>query len=290
LGVSFFCPAWIVLYSDYFCRLLYLATSKKRNLVTSLAGNRNKRKAVGSATEKRKHARHQYEAFISHDILSPEVKPAGKIYNFSQQGLYFESNHNFLPLEEIFVEIIDPASSSDTEQELLFDVEIIWRKKLTDAPFRYGYGAKFKFSNEAIEDKIKTASIKRPPLPPPPPPKLEDKIDAREFTRKRCRQSVVFDHRNQKCHGWVTNISLGGAFIKTPSKCSLGANIRMVITGDKPGTGSERRGWIVRVSSEGFGVSFNRRSGAERRYDIDRRIGRDRRKRIRPGEPDRRGR
>ena len=248
---------------------------------------------MGSTTERRKHARHQYEAFISHDILSPEAKPAGKIYNFSQQGLYFESNHNFLPLEEIFVEIIAPASSSETVQELVFDVEIIWRKKIADAPFRYGYGAKFKFSSETIEDKIKTASLKRPPLPPPPPPpspKSEDKTDAREFPRKRCRQSVVFDHRNQVGHGWVTNISPGGAFIKTRSKCSLGRRIRMVITGVKPDTGSERRGWIVRVSSEGFGVSFNRRSGVERRYDIDRRIGKDRRKRIRPGEPDRRSR
>ena len=248
---------------------------------------------MGSTTERRKHARHQYEAFISHDILSPEVKPAGKIYNFSQQGLYFESNHNFLPLEEIFVEIIDHVIPSDTEQELLFDVEIIWRKKLADAPFRYGYGAKFKFSNETIEHKIISASLKRPPLPPPPPPpppKLEDETEAREFPRKHCRQSVVFDHRNQVCHGWVTNISRGGAFIKTRSKCSLGRNIRIVITGDKPGKGSERRGWIVRVNSEGFGVSFNRRSGAERRFDIDRRIGKDRRKRIRPGEPDRRGR
>jgi Tfp pilus assembly protein PilZ len=240
---------------------------------------------VGSTTERRKHKRHQYEAFISHDILSPEVKPAGKMYNFSQQGLYFESNHNFLPLEEIFVEIID------TEQELLFDVEIIWRKELIDAPFRYVYGAKFKFSNETIEHKIKSASLKRPPLAPPsPPPKFEDTDEARESPRKRCHQSIVFIHGTQVCQGWVTNISRGGAFIKTRSKCSLGRKIRIVITESKTRKGSERPGWIVRVNPEGFGVSFNRRSGSERRYDIDRRIGKDRRKRIRPGEPDRRGR
>ncbi len=237
---------------------------------------------MGSTTERRKHKRHQYEAFISHDILSPEVKPAGKIYNFSQQGLYFESNHNFLPFEEIFVEIIDQDRSSDTEQELLFDVEIIWRKKLIDAPFRYGYGAKFKFSNEIIEHKIKSASLKRPPLPPP---ELEDKTEAREFPRKRCRQSIVFNLGNQVCQGWVTNISRSGAFIKTRSKCSLGLKIRIVLTGDKPSKGLERMGWIVRVNSEGFGLSFNRRSGVERRYDLDRRVGRDRRQRARPADP-----
>lgn len=244
---------------------------------------------MGSSTERRKHQRHQYEAFISHDILSPEVKPAGKIYNFSQQGLYFESNHNFLPLEEIFVEIIDHARSSDTEQELLFDVEIIWRKKLPDAPFRYGYGAKFKFSNETIEHKIKSASLKKPPLPPPQP-ELGDETEAREFPRKRCHQSIVFNHGTQACQGWVTNISRSGAFIKTRSKCSLGRKIRIVITESKTRKGLERLGWVVRVNSEGFGVSFNRRSGTERRFDLDRRIGKDRRKRIRPGETDRRSR
>ena len=212
------------------------------------------------------------------------MTPAGKLYNFSQQGLYFESNHNFLPLEEIFVEIIDQDRSSDTEQELLFDVEIIWRKKLIDAPFRYGYGAKFKFSNETIEHKIKSASLKRPPLPPPPP-KLEDKTEAREFPRKRCRQSIVFNLGNQVCQGWVTNISRSGAFIKTRSKCSLGLKIRIVLTGDKPSKGLERMGWIVRVNSEGFGLSFNRRSGVERRYDLDRRVGRDRRQQTRPADP-----
>ena len=246
---------------------------------------------MGSTTERRKHKRHQYEAFISHDILSSEVTPAGKMYNFSQQGLYFESNQNFLPLEEVFVEIIDHVRPSDTEQELLFDVEIIWRKELIDAPFRYVYGAKFKFSNETIEHKIKSASLKRPPLPPPPPPpKFEDADETREFPRKRCRQSILFNHGNQICQGWVTDISRGGAFIKTRSKGSLGRKIRIVITASKTRKGSERQGWIVRVNPEGFGVSFNRRSGSERRYDIDRRIGKDRRKRIRPGEPDRRGR
>ena len=246
---------------------------------------------MGSTTERRQHKRHPYEAFISHDILSPEVKPAGKIYNFSQLGLYFESNHNFLPLEEIFVEIIDQDRSSDTAQELLFDVEIIWRKKLIDAPFRYGYGARFKFSSETIEHKITSASLKRPPLPPPPPPpELKEKTEAREFPRKRCRQSIVFNLGNQVCQGWVTNISLSGAFIKTRSKCSLGRKIRIGITGDEPSKGSERLGWIVRVNSEGFGLSFNRRSGAERRYDLDRRVGRDRRKQTRPAAPGRKDR
>jgi len=239
---------------------------------------------VGPATERRKHKRHQYEAFISHDILSPEVKPAGKIYNFSKQGLYFESNHDFLPLEEVFVEIIDHAKSSATEQELLFDVEIVWRKQLPDAPFRYGYGAKFKFPGETIVHKIQSDRFKKPPLPPPQP-ELKDETDAREFPRKRCHQSIAFNHGTQVGQGWVTNISPGGAFIRTQSKFSLGRKIRIVITGGTAIKDLQSLGWIVRLNAEGFGVSFNRRSGSERRFDLDRRIGRDRRKRTRPEYP-----
>lgn len=249
---------------------------------------------MGSTTERRKHKRHRYEAFISHDILSPEVKPAGKIFNFSKQGLYFESNHNFLPLEEIFVEIIDPTGSPDTEQELIFDVEIIWRKKLSDPAFRYGYGAKFKFSNATIEHKIKSASFQKPPLPQPklalPQLKLEDETEARESPRKRCNQLIEFNHGNQAYKGWVTSISRGGAFIKTRSKFPLGRKIRIVISRGKTNIDWQRLGWIVRVNSEGFGVSFDRRSGSERRYDLDRRFGKDRRKRTRPAGPVRKGR
>ena len=244
---------------------------------------------MGSTPERRKHKRHQYEAIISHDILSSEVRPAGKMYNFSKEGLYFESQHNFLPLEEIFVEIIDHSARSETDFELLFDVQIIWRKKLKDSPFPYGYGARFKFFNDAIEQKIKAARIKQVPfsLPQPVSP---DESEARRYPRRRCRQSIVFRHGQQAGHGWVTSISRGGAYIKTRSKISLGGEISLVFIAPKTKTKVKRLGWIVRVNSKGFGISFDRRSGSERRYDLDRRLGADRRKKKispRPGKKDR---
>ncbi len=241
---------------------------------------------MGSTTERRKHKRHQYEAFISHDILSQEETPAGKIYNFSKSGLYFESNDTFYPMEEIFVEIIDHPQSFDTDFELLFDVEIIWRKKLQDASFRYGYGAKFKFSNADFEKKIDIATFVKPRLIKP---ESEDDPDTRGYPRRPCDKSIVFNHRNQVCRGLITDLSRSGAFIKTGSKFSLGQKIKLVITGDKDRKDLKRHGWIVRVSPEGFGISFERRSGPERRFDLDRRIGKDRRKRIKPGGPNKNG-
>ena len=239
---------------------------------------------MGSTPERRKHKRHRYEAIISHDILSSEVRPAGKMYNFSKQGLYFESRHKFLPLEEIFVEIIDQAATSETDLELLFDVQIIWRKKLQDSPFPYGYGARFKFFNDAIEKKIKAARIKQLPFSGPQP-EVRDDSEARQYPRRRCRLAIVFKHGRTVCDGWITSLSRGGVFIKTRDVFPLGREIIIVFTAPRTKAEVVRIGWIVRVNSEGFGLSFDRRSGAERRYDLDRRIGTDRRKKRTPPAP-----
>jgi len=246
----------------------------------------NKREDVGLTTERRKHKRHQYEALISHDILSQEATPAGKIYNFSKSGLYFKSNENFYPMEEIFVEIIDHPKSSDTDFELLFDVEIIWRKKLQGASFHYCYGAKFKFPNADFEKKIDLATFEKPRIEKP---ESENETEARKYPRRRYHKSIVFNHRNQVGRGLITDLSRSGAFIKTGSKFSLGQKIKFVITGGKVSKDLKRHGWIVRVNPEGFGISFERRSGSERRYDLDRRIGKDRRKRRKPGGPNKNG-
>ena len=241
---------------------------------------------MGLTTERRKHKRHQYEALISHDILSQEATPAGKIYNFSKSGLYFESNENFYPMEEIFVEIIDHPKSSDTDFELLFDVEIIWRKKLQGASFRYSYGAKFKFLNADFEKKINLATFEMPRVVKS---ESQDETEARGYPRKHYDKPIVFNHRNQVGRGVITDLSRSGAFIKTGSNFFLGQKIKLVITGGKIGKDLKRHGWVVRVNPEGFGISFERRSGSERRYDLDRRIGKDRRKRRKPGGPNKNG-
>jgi len=243
---------------------------------------------LGVNIERRKHKRYQYEAIISHDILSQEAAPAGKMYNLSKNGLYFESDQTFNTGEEIFVEIIDHPRS-DKGLELLFDVKIVWRKKPQVSSFRYGYGAQFNYSPESIENTI-GISITNSRTRDFQKPGLKDQNDARKDPRKFYHKPLVFNYNNNTCQGLVTNISRGGAFIRTKTKLSLGHKIKFVITGSKIRKTIELMGWIVRLAPEGFAVSFNRRSDSERRYDIDRRIGLDRRKRIKPGKPTKKGR
>lgn len=242
---------------------------------------------MGGNIEKREHKRYLYESIISHDILSQEATPAGKIYNFSNTGLYFESIQRFYTGEEIFVEIIDHPQSSYDGLELLFDVEIVWRKELQDSAFKQGYGAKFKTPVESIEKTIGESIVRKSSPRSYPKPEIKKQIDARVYPRKSYRKSLLFNYKNTIYRGLVTNISRGGACFISDSRVSLGQKIRFVITVSRTGKNIKFIGWIVRLTAEGFAVSFERRSGAERRYDIDRRIGLNRRKRGKPIKPPR---
>jgi hypothetical protein len=107
---------------------------------------------------------------------------------------------------------------------------------------------------------------------------LNAEKDSRKHPRRSCKKQLFFTTRYQHVKGLATNISRGGAFVETESKISLGERINLVIHGSKIHKGVRLRGWIVRLGRQGVGVSFNRRSGRERRYDLDRRTGLDRRK------------
>ena len=102
--------------------------------------------------------------------------------------------------------------------------------------------------------------------------------DARKHPRRTYNKPLLFTFKHRRAKGLVTDISRGGAFVETASKISLGERINLVIHGSNKRQGVRLRGWVVRWGPQGVGVSFDRRSGRERRYDLDRRTGLDRRK------------
>ena len=234
--------------------------------------------------ERRKHKRIEYEAFISHDILSDEIIHADKMCNFSRDGLYFESDQNIQPGDDIYIGLGYHPHPSGDDAQILFGVEVVWRKELKDSPFRYAFGTKFINSNnslvkkidiaDSLMKKVKMAKLKKGSLPVKD---LKAEKDSRKHPRRPCRRLLIFSYKNQNYKGLGTNISRGGAFIETGSKLSLGEIIHLVIPKSKNHKNLRLKGWIVRLTSQGVGVCFDRRSGAERRYDLDRRTGLDRR-------------
>ena len=226
--------------------------------------------------ERRKHKRFKYEAIISHDASSNDIIHPGRMYNFSRGGLYFESDQTMYPGEEVFVGTISQADSSDTH--LLFEVKIIWQKELLDATFSYAYGGMFLNSYDSFlkgPDSVNSAAQPTADID------YTDEKDSRKHRRRAYNKSLPFIYKNKEFEGVVANISRGGAFVKTPTKLNLGEIIKLSIPAKDRNKNIEMFAWVVRICPEGVSLSFERRSGRERRNDLDRRTGQERRGRKR---------
>ncbi len=110
--------------------------------------------------------------------------------------------------------------------------------------------------------------------------------DPRRYPRKSHRKPISFKFRDQQYKGVIKNVSRSGVFIETSAQFLFGQYIELFIPNNHIDRNRRVRGWMVRSSRRGIGITFkrmhDRRSGRERRHAIDRRIGLDRRKRVKP--------
>jgi len=113
---------------------------------------------VNVKSDQRYKKRFKYEATIWHDNLFPEIFYETKMRNLSQGGIYFESDQTLYAGEKIYIAIKDP-SASDNDYKDCVQVEIKWRKILTDSKFQYGYGAQFMDSRNILLESIDPASL-----------------------------------------------------------------------------------------------------------------------------------
>jgi Tfp pilus assembly protein PilZ len=92
-----------------------------------------------------------------------------------------------------------------------------------------------------------------------PPKWYFNHMDGRNYGRKRFSEvlpTAACKTRDSAFIAPICDISSNGAFIKTTRKFSVGQEVAMTIT--FPSTGESRMvtGEVVRVSSQGVGVSF----------------------------------
>ena len=231
--------------------------------------------------ERRRHKRFKYEAFVSHDVSTNDSIHAGKMFNFCKGGLYFESDQYIYPGEDIFVGLAIHADLPGKDTQLIFEVKIIWQKELEDSPFRYGFGGKFLNSYDSLDSFPDNGQAEKPAEQELLPRNFSDDNDSRKHNRRPYNKSLHFTYDHNDYKQFVTNIGRGGAFISTKENFSLGGKLSLTIPGSKSRKDVKVTGWIVRISEEGIGVSFDRRSGRERRSDLDRRTGLERRSRKR---------
>ena len=226
--------------------------------------------------ERRKFRRFKFETAILHDLLTRPNIYDGKIANFSKEGLYFESNQTIYPGEEIFIKLKKPPDAADDEglPVLPFLVKIVWHRRLAAASFRIGYGAQYLDPGDGLVKNMESAANG---MSGRMKSRIRDVEDPRQYPRRSYNKPLVFDYKNQFYRSLVTDISQGGAFIRSKLRISLGRKIIMVIPGSKIRKKSKIKGWIVRRNPDGFGVKFEKRSGRDLRAQPNRRVFSDRR-------------
>ena len=205
----------------------------------------------------RSHREQRYKCHVDilHDIVIPDIHYDGIIHNLSSGGIYFESNEQILPDDEISITV-----RRLNKEEITFDVYIIWRKELVNSSFRFGYGAKSINPKESIV-QICDQEFNR----------KNETENEREYQRIIYDNQIRLKYQNQEYPGRIRNISRGGAFIETNLIFPIGKNVILIIPVEKTRKNVRLRGWIVRRNNLGFGIKFMRRSDPERRHDIDRR-------------------
>jgi Tfp pilus assembly protein PilZ len=217
--------------------------------------------------DQREKRRFKYEAVIWHDNILPDRFYAARICNISRSGLYFESDQTLYQGEEIYIAHQDPGPAG-INPENCTRVEIKWRQNLQNSAYRYGYGAKFRASDNPLVKSIdKNKLISQNMQDNHAGYKNEPRAHLREFYRKE----IVFIAENTEYKGLVTDISRGGAFIQTKTKLSLGQMINLYIQGGQSCKDVNIMGWVVRLSPNGIGVKFDRRLRGDRRKHADRR-------------------
>jgi hypothetical protein len=81
---------------------------------------------------------------ILHNTAPVDFFYKGRVLDYSGVGLYFESNEDMLPGDEISILIRNTTNN----EAYYLDVKIQWYKELQGSKFKLGYGASLKHSRK----------------------------------------------------------------------------------------------------------------------------------------------
>ena len=196
---------------------------------------------MSSNPEKRDNTRFDYQAPIVLEDAKFGVLQGARMFNYSDFGLYFETDHFLAPGTDIYVGIPNSPYASDPDIYERYHTVIKWRKPLKKSSFYYGYGVRF----------LETDPLDRP---------IERGIESRKHPRKHCSLDAKYAIDNQIFAGEVKNISLGGLFLKThqDGRLDVGQRFKMAILNRKRGKIIKRNARVVWSNRSGFGAEFQR--------------------------------
>jgi hypothetical protein len=199
---------------------------------------------MNSNPEQRDNTRFDYQAPIVLEDAKFGILQGARMFNYSDFGLYFETDHFLAPGTDIYIGIPNSPYTPDSNIYERYHAIIKWRKPLKESSFYYGYGVRF-LDSDALERPLKRG------------------IESRRYPRKACSLYVKYAVQRKIYPGEIKNISLGGVFLKTNENDGLdvGQQLRLAIPNRKKGRVIKRQARVTWSNSSGFGVEFLRPAG-----------------------------
>ena len=173
------------------------------------------------------------------DIESGKIHKA-RMFNYSKEGVYFESDSVLEPNTQIYIGIQDSPFASMPDVLEYHLAQIMWRKKLKDSFFRFGYGIKL----ASFADKQDSESNDR-----------KKTKESRKHPRKPYDRFTLFTSQDGIFEGSIKNISASGVFLAAESTFEVGQILTLVLP-FKNGKDVKVKGQIVWSNDEGFGIKF----------------------------------
>ena len=190
--------------------------------------------------EKRKKTRINHLCAVTIEDLNVGLIYEAQMMNYSENGLYFESDKLLKPGEGIFIGIENSPIKSFEDTYECYRARIIWRKKLTTSPFYYGYGARYTVNYNKLKLKISD---------------FQEWEDIRRHKRKPYSKPVFLATADRVFEGFAENISPAGVFIKTNENIAAGQVVTLGIPLRKKKK-AKVKGRVVWSNLEGFGIKF----------------------------------
>ena len=191
-------------------------------------------------TERRKNVRMEHISALKVENRQSGKKYKARMFNYSDDGLYFESDGILESGDQVYIGIQDSPYASSSGVCEYHRAKIAWRKKLKDSYFEYGYGIKF------CEDK----DIKRPKSTG-----LANKNHKNHEQKKLIKNTLKIINQNKSYDGVIKDISPSGVFFSADHIFKEG----QVLTFSVPSKNDKEikiDGRIVWADDDGFGVIF----------------------------------
>ena len=170
-----------------------------------------------------------------------------RIVNYSNNGLYIETDWMLKPGAEIYIDMEkSPYSPSNYELSERRQSLILWQTTLKDSFYGYGYGVKYLPDLDEMPTQITVVK------------EDESDKDNRHYPRKHFYRSVLFASNNHYFEGSINNLSKNGMFIETGDKFAVEQTIRLVIPGTNIDNGTMIVSEIKHLNRKGIGVQFRK--------------------------------